>query len=100
MKFPRAGNLPRHPSQLYEAFFEGVVLFLILFIYSKKPRATGKTSGLFLICYGIIRFGLEFFRSPDRQLGFIAFDWMTMGQLLSVAMILVGLMMFLYPRRG
>lgn len=90
MVFPRAGDLPRHPSQLYEAALEGVVLFIILYWFSSKPRPIMATSGLFLIGYGVFRFSVEFVREPDRHLGFIAFDWMTMGQLLTIPMLLIG----------
>lgn len=87
---PGAGNLPRHPSQLYEAVLEGIALFIILWLYSSKPRPTMAVSGLFLLCYGIFRFFIEFFRQPDLHIGFIAFNWLTMGQLLSLPMILLG----------
>lgn len=87
---PGAGNLPRHPSQIYEAALEGIALFIILWLYSSKPRPTMAVSGLFLLCYGIFRFFIEFFRQPDLHIGFIAFDWLTMGQLLSLPMILLG----------
>jgi phosphatidylglycerol:prolipoprotein diacylglycerol transferase len=91
MVFPRAGGLPRHPSQLYEFFFEGVVLFVILWVYSSKKRPRMAVSAWFSLLYGIFRFGLEFFRQPDPQLGFLADNWLTMGQLLSIPMILFGL---------
>ena len=91
MVFPNGGPLPRHPSQLYESFAEGILLFIIVWLYASKPRPRGTISGLFLCSYGIIRFICEFFREPDLQLGFIAFDWLTMGQLLSVPMIIVGI---------
>lgn len=94
MVFPNAGPLPRHPSQLYEFIFEGVVLFAILWWFSMKPRPRMAVSGLFLLLYGIFRFVLEFFRQPDPQLGFIAFGWLTMGQLLSIPMILGGAAIF------
>ena len=87
---PRAGSLPRHPSQLYEACLEGVVLFIILWLYSGKPRPTMAVSGMFLFCYGMFRFILEFARMPDAQLGFIAFGWLSMGQILSAPMVLAG----------
>jgi len=87
MVFPYAGELPRHPSQLYEALGEGVLLFAVLWWFSSKPRPTGQISACFLIGYAIMRFSLEFTRQPDVQLGFIAFNWLTMGQLLSVLMI-------------
>jgi len=91
MVFPHAGTEPRHPNQLYQFFFEGVVLFIIVWVFSSKPRPARAVSGVFVICYGIYRFFIEFVRQPDADLGFIAFDWLTMGQLLSFPMILVGL---------
>jgi len=86
-----AGPLPRHPSVIYEFFLEGIVLFIIIWLFSAKPRPAFAVSGLFLMCYGLFRFICEFFRQPDPQLGFIAFDWLTMGQLLSLPMIIVGI---------
>lgn len=97
--FPRLDNLPRHPSQLYEAALEGLVLFVILWAYSAKPRATGKVSGLFLIFYGLFRIVVEFFREPDRQIGFVAFGWLTKGHLLSAPMVLAGLLLFWWAGR-
>ncbi|AOU97172.1 prolipoprotein diacylglyceryl transferase [Acidihalobacter yilgarnensis] len=98
MVFPNAGPLPRQPSQLYEFFFEGVVLFTTLWVFSKKPRPLGAVSGLFLLFYGIFRFLVEFVREPDPQLGYLAFGWVTMGQILSLPMILggAGLLMWAY----
>ncbi len=96
---PRAGGAPRHPSQLYEAFLEGLVLFLILWFYSSKPRPTMAVSGLFLVGYGSFRFLVEFTRMPDPQLGFIAFGWLTMGQALSLPMILAGLFLMIWAYR-
>ncbi len=90
MVFPHAGPEPRHPNQLYQFFCEGVILFIIIWWFSSKPRPRGAVCGLFAICYGIYRFGIEFVREPDAHLGFIAFDWLTMGQLLSLPMILAG----------
>ncbi len=90
MVFPHAGPLPRHASPLYEFLMEGVLLFTILWCYSSKPRALGATSGLFLIFYGLFRFIAECFRQPDSQLGYLAFSWFTMGQLLSLPMIIMG----------
>jgi phosphatidylglycerol---prolipoprotein diacylglyceryl transferase len=87
---PEAGPWPRHPSQLYEFFLEGLILFLILWIYSRKPRIKGTSCALFLLLYGIFRFVLEFFRQPDAQLGFIAWGWLTMGQLLCIPLIVSG----------
>jgi phosphatidylglycerol:prolipoprotein diacylglycerol transferase len=93
MVFPQAGPEPRHPSQLYEFFLEGVVLFIVLWLFSAKPRPRMAVSGLFSVCYGSFRFIVEFFRQPDAHMGdggFIAFGWLTMGQLLSLPMILLG----------
>lgn len=87
---PRAGGVPRHPSQLYEAGLEGLVLFAALWIYSSRPRPTGSVTGMFLALYGLFRFLVEFIREPDPQLGYLAFGWLTMGQVLSLPMILVG----------
>jgi len=92
--FPHAGSLPRHPSQLYEAFLEGLVLFAILWWFSSKPRPKMAVSGLFLILYGLFRSLVEFVREPDAHLQFIAFEWLTMGQLLSLPMIILGLLLF------
>ena len=93
---PRAGGLPRHPSQLYEACLEGLVLFTILWIYSRKSRPFMAISAMFLIFYGLFRFVIEFFRMPDSQLGFIAFHWLTMGQLLSLPMLVLGVVMLVW----
>ena len=90
MLVPDLGELPRHPSQLYEAASEGVLLFLILWFYSSKPKATMAVSGLFLIGYGVFRFSVEFVRLPDAHLGYLAFGWLTMGQVLTVPMLLLG----------
>lgn len=99
MVFPHAGPLPRHPSQWYEFFLEGVLLFIILAIYSRKPRPIGSVSGVFLVCYGIFRAFVEFFREPGATQGFLWGDWLTMGQLLSLPMILFGLyLIFFYAK--
>lgn len=90
MIFPAAGPEPRHPSQLYEFFLEGVLLFIILWWFSAKPRPRFAVSALFLLAYGIARIVSECFRQPDPQYGFIAFDWLTMGQILSFPMVLAG----------
>jgi phosphatidylglycerol:prolipoprotein diacylglycerol transferase len=95
--FPAAGLDPRHPSQLYEAFLEGVVLFALVWIYSSRPRKPGAVGGLFLAGYGIARFAVEFVREPDSHLGPVAFGWMTMGQLLSLPMIIVGIWLLIRP---
>ncbi len=93
MVFPHVDNLARHPSQLYQAALEGLALFIILWLFSKRPRPTMAVSGLFLIGYGTFRFLVEFVRTPDAQLGFIAFGWMTMGQLLTLPMLIAGLIL-------
>lgn len=102
MVFPQAPDaLARHPSQLYQFALEGVVFFIILWWFSAKPRPRMAVSGLFLVCYGVFRFLVEFVRQPDPQLGYLAFDWLTMGQVLSFPMIVAGagLMLIAY-RRG
>jgi phosphatidylglycerol---prolipoprotein diacylglyceryl transferase len=93
-------HIARHPSQLYQAMTEGLILFLVLWFYSSKPRPRMAVSALFLICYGCFRFITEFFRTPDAQLGFVAFDWMTKGQELSIPMIGVGLYILYIVRRN
>lgn len=101
MIYPQAGPLPRHPSEIYEFLGEGVLLFIILWLFSSKPRPRMAVSGLFLLGYGCIRFTLEFFRQPDRQLGFIAFNWLTMGQLLCIPMAIIGIgLLWLAYQRG
>ena len=90
MIFPNGGPLARRPSQLYEAFLEGLVLFIILWYYSKKPRPIMATTGLAVLLYGCFRFFIEFFRMPDAHLGYVALDWVTMGQILSTPMIIIG----------
>ncbi|MGH8494567.1 MAG: prolipoprotein diacylglyceryl transferase [Gammaproteobacteria bacterium] len=94
-------GVARHASQLYEAFLEGLVLFVCLWLYSTKPRPTMAVSGLFALLYGIFRFAVEFVREPDIQLGYLAFGWVTMGQVLCVPLMLVGifLMIAAYRRR-
>jgi len=89
MVFPGAGPYPRHPSQLYEAFFEGIVLFVILYRFSKHKSVHGILLAVFLISYGSMRFFLEFFREPDPQFGFIL-GLFTMGQLLCTVMVILG----------
>lgn len=93
------GPEPRHPSALYEFALEGVVMFIVLWWFSSRPHQRGMISGLFLVLYGTFRFTVEFVRRPDPQLGLIAFDWMTMGQLLSLPMILAGLVLMAWARR-
>ncbi len=87
--------LPRHPSQLYEFALEGVVLFCVLYFLSKKKQPMGLLSGLFLIGYGIFRMFVELFREPDDHLGFF-FEYISMGQILSLPMVIVGLFIIIY----
>lgn len=96
MIFPNAADgLSRHPSQLYEMATEGLLLFLIVWIFSSKPRPTGQVSGVFLIGYGCFRFLVEFTREPDDFLGLLA-GGLSMGQLLSIPMIIFGLIILWY----
>lgn len=88
-------SFARHPSPLYQAFTEGLVLFVVVWLVSSRPRPTGMVSGVFLIGYGILRFCTEFFRQPDSHLGYIALDWLTMGQLLSLPMVIIGIIFVL-----
>jgi phosphatidylglycerol:prolipoprotein diacylglycerol transferase len=90
----------RHPSQLYEAALEGVVMFCVLWLYSRKPRPRYMISGLFAVMYGVFRFAVEFVRVPDEQLGYLAFGWLTMGQLLEIPVIVVGLFWLWKSRQG
>ena len=95
-------SLPRLPTQLYECFLEGVVLFTVLWVFSLKPRPRMAVSGLFALLYGIFRFLVEFVRLPDPQLGYLAFGWVTMGQVLSAPLIIAGavLLWLAYRRKG
>lgn len=88
-----AGTMPRHPSQLYEALLEGVLLFVVLYVLSRTlpPRPRGTFIGVFLVVYGICRFLIEFVRQPDAQLGYLFGGWVTMGQVLSVPLIVAGI---------
>ncbi|MFC3284814.1 prolipoprotein diacylglyceryl transferase [Litchfieldella rifensis] len=98
MAFPGMGPAPRHPSSLYEALLEGVLLFAILWFVSARPRARGMISGLFLLLYGVFRFAVEFVRLPDAHIGFIAFGWVTMGMLLTLPMIAAGVALIAWSR--
>lgn len=89
------GLLPRHPSQLYEMALEGIVLFIILNLFIRKPRQLGSVSGLFLLGYGVFRSFIEFFRQPDEQLGLYA-NFISMGQILSLPMIIGGIGIIIY----
>jgi len=90
-------QLARHPSQLYQAFLEGLVLFMVLFWFSSKPRPRGSVAGLFLVLYGCFRFVVEFVREPDSHLkNDLLFGWMSRGQELSVPMVAIGLAMMIW----
>jgi len=98
MVFPQSGSaLPRHPSQLYQFALEGILLFIVLWIYGKKRRGLGQVSGAFLVGYGVLRFIAEFFREPDSFLGLLALN-MSMGQWLCVPMILAGIALWWWGR--
>ena len=90
---------PLHPSQLYEAGLEGLLLFLILWFFSTRPRPVMAVSGLFLVFYGLFRFIVEFVRMPDAHIGYLAFDWFTMGQLLTLPMLIAGVILFALAQR-
>ena len=96
-----AGMMPRHPSQLYEAVLEGLVIFCVLFALSRKrpPRPQGTFLGAFLVLYGIFRFLIEFVREPDVQLGYLWGGWLTMGQVLSAPLIVAGIALLIYAAR-
>jgi len=99
MIFPQAGdNIPRHPSQLYQFAGEGVALFIILWLFARKPRPMGAVSGVFLIGYGSFRFLAEFAREPDNFLGLLALK-LSMGQWLSLPMIVIGVLMVVWAYR-
>jgi phosphatidylglycerol:prolipoprotein diacylglycerol transferase len=97
MVFPQAndGGIPRHPSQLYQFALEGVLLFVLLWLFSRKPRPAGTVGSLFLLGYGVLRFIAEFAREPDNFLGLLALRW-SMGQWLSVPMIVAGAALLIY----
>lgn len=103
-----AGMTARHPSQLYEAVLEGLVIFAVLYALSRKvpPRARGTFLGVFLVMYGVFRFAIEFVREPDAQLGYLWGGWLTMGQVLSVPLVVAGICALAYaayakkPQKG
>lgn len=92
-------GVPLHPSQLYEALLEGLVLFIIIWIFTAKPRPRLAPTGLWLIGYGVFRFGVEFVRVPDANRGYLMFDWVTEGQLLCVPMIVIGAWLMIWAYR-
>lgn len=102
MIFPQAPDrLPRHPSQLYEMLLEGVVMFVVLWLVSLKPRPRYLVSGLFALLYGGFRFAVEFVRVPDPQLGYLfGTQWVTMGQMQSLPLIAIGLVLLALSRRA
>ncbi|MBT8058604.1 MAG: prolipoprotein diacylglyceryl transferase [Gammaproteobacteria bacterium] len=93
-------HLARHPSQLYQAFGEGLALFVVLAVYSRRPRPKAAVSGLFLVGYGAFRTVAEFFREPDVHIGFVGGQWLTMGMLLSIPMVLAGIIIMLIAYRA
>lgn len=95
----RLDAFARHPSQLYQALLEGLLLFLILWWFSARPRGRYAVAGMFALCYALFRIVIEFFREPDAHIGFIAWGWLTMGQLLSIPLVLLGLGLLWASRR-
>ena len=92
MIFKKANDgLLRHPNPLYEAFLEGLVLFVVLWWFSSRPRPRMAVAGLFAVLYSVFRFGIEFVREPDAHLGYLAFDWLTMGHLLTLPLLALGI---------
>ncbi|MES2980627.1 MAG: prolipoprotein diacylglyceryl transferase [Pseudomonadota bacterium] len=99
MVFPQSGSmLPRHPSQVYQFFLEGLLLFVLLWLYARKPRKTGQVSGAFLMGYGVLRFIAEYFREPDDFLGILALG-LSMGQWLCIPMIVAGAWLWTWASR-
>ena len=98
--FPLVDNIPRHPSMLYEAFLEGIIIFYVLKTLSNLNLNNGTLSSIFLVLYAIFRFIVEFIRVPDSHIGYIWSNWLTMGQLLSIPMLLIGTILFYFSHRG
>jgi phosphatidylglycerol:prolipoprotein diacylglycerol transferase len=96
--FPKIDNLTRHPTQIYEAFLEGIVLFVILNFSIPKNTRTSRVTAYFLIFYSLFRFIIEFFREPDAHIGYLIFSWVTMGQILCAPMFLLGIYILKYGR--
>ena len=88
----------RHPSQLYESFGEGLLLFILLFLINKFTKIHGIVCSSFLILYGAIRFIIEFYRQPDAHIGYVALEFMSMGQLLCIPMMIIGFILLAYSR--
>jgi len=100
LQLQQYGGLVRHPSQLYELALEGVVMFAVLWLVSMKPRPRYLVSGLFALMYGCFRFAVEFVRVPDIQLGYLAWGWLTMGQVQSLPLIVVGIWLLWLSRKA
>lgn len=100
MVYPPLGPDPRHPSQLYQMALEGIALFVLLWWFSRRPRPAGAVTGLFLVGYGTARFVVEFVRLPDAHIGYLAGGWFTMGQALSLPMILAGALIMTWALRS
>ena len=99
MVYPQSGSMqPRHPSELYEFLLEGVLLFVLLWLYARRPRRMGQVSGAFLVGYGVLRFIAEFFRAPDSFLGLLALN-LSMGQWLCIPMIAAGIALWWWASR-
>jgi phosphatidylglycerol:prolipoprotein diacylglycerol transferase len=99
MVFPTADLYPRHPSPLYGVLGEGILLFIIVWWYARIPRPVGSVAGVFFLGYGIIRIIEEFFRMPDPQYGYLAFGWLTMGQLLCIPMVIAGIYLIMRNKK-
>jgi phosphatidylglycerol:prolipoprotein diacylglycerol transferase len=99
MVFPAVDLEPRHPSPLYQFALEGVVLFVVIWWFSSRPRPALAVSALFVLLYGVFRFFVEFFRLPDAHLGYLAWGWLTMGQVLSLPMIVLGIGVLVWTYR-
>lgn len=95
--FPSGGSLGRHPTQLYEALLEGLVLFIALWLYSARPHKPGAVSGFFAVGYALARILVEFVRIPDAHIGYLAFGWLTMGQVLCLPVLFIGLWLMFRP---
>ena len=98
--FPRVDMIPRHPSMLYEAFLEGLLLFVILLLIKKNKPDTGVLTSSFLIFYAFFRFCVEFVRVPDSHIGYLYSGWLTMGMILSIPMFFVGILIYYYSKKG
>jgi len=99
MVFRGAGDLPRHPSQIYQFLLEGLLLFVLLWWFARRPSARGQVSAVFLMGYGVLRYVAEYFREPDQFLGLLALN-LSMGQWLCVPMVLLGVWLWLWAARN